>query len=44
MTHIPQLTRRNFLVSVAAAGGGCVLGFCLPTFGRAATGEEADMR
>ena len=40
MTHIPQLTRRNFLVSVAAAGGGCVLGFCLPALGRAATGEE----
>jgi isoquinoline 1-oxidoreductase subunit beta len=31
MTHMPQLSRRSFVASVAALGGGLALGFHLPT-------------
>ena len=31
MTYMPQLTRRSFVASVAALGGGLALGFHLPT-------------
>ena len=36
MTHIPQISRRSFITSVAALGGGMALGFHLPAgIGRA---------
>ena len=31
MTYMPQLSRRSFVFSVAALGGGLALGFHLPT-------------
>jgi hypothetical protein len=31
MTYMPQLSRRSFVASVAAPGGGLSLGFHLPT-------------
>ena len=30
MTHMPQISRRFFITSSAAAGGGLALGFHLP--------------
>ena len=30
MTYMPQLSRRSFVASVAAVGGGLALGFRLP--------------
>ena len=30
MTYMPQLSRRSFVASVAAVGGGLTLGFRLP--------------
>ena len=30
MTHMPQISRRLFITSVAAAGGGLTLGLRLP--------------
>ena len=30
MTHMPQISRRSFITSVAALGGGMALGFHLP--------------
>jgi isoquinoline 1-oxidoreductase subunit beta len=36
MTHMPQLSRRSFVASVAALGGGLALGFHLPTGARPA--------
>jgi len=35
MTAIPKFTRRSFLVSSAALGGGLALGLRLPPFGPA---------
>jgi isoquinoline 1-oxidoreductase subunit beta len=32
MTHMPEISRRFFITSVAAAGGGLALGFNLPAF------------
>ena len=43
MTHMPQLSRRSFVASVATLGGGLALGFHLPTGlapARAATGAN----
>src|SRR5215472_9210249 len=38
MTHMPQISRRSFITSVAALGGGMALGFHLPGGAEAATG------
>jgi isoquinoline 1-oxidoreductase beta subunit len=35
MTHMPQISRRSFITSVAALGGGMALGFHLPAGGPA---------
>jgi isoquinoline 1-oxidoreductase subunit beta len=40
MTHMPQITRRSFVASVAALGGGLALGFHLPTLSGAAEAAE----
>jgi isoquinoline 1-oxidoreductase subunit beta len=40
MTDDSRMTRRHFLVNVAAVGGGLVLGMALPRVGRAAGGAE----
>jgi isoquinoline 1-oxidoreductase beta subunit len=42
MTDNSRMTRRHFLVSVAAVGGGLVLGVALPKVGRAAGGTATD--
>ena len=38
MTHMPQISRRLFLTTAAAAGGGLALGFHLPAGFAAAAG------
>ena len=40
MTHMPQLSRRSFVASVAALGGGLALGFHLPTDAGSARAAE----
>ncbi len=40
MSHMPQLSRRSFVASVAAVGGGLALGFHLPTLSGAARAAE----
>jgi isoquinoline 1-oxidoreductase subunit beta len=42
MTDNSRMTRRHFLVSVAAVGGGLVLGVALPKVGRAAGRTATD--
>src|SRR5919201_1664525 len=40
MTYMPQISRRSFVASVAALGGGLALGFRLPTGGLQARAAE----
>jgi isoquinoline 1-oxidoreductase subunit beta len=41
MTHMPQVTRRSFVASVAALGGGLALGFHLPAPSRSVHAAES---